>query len=138
MGVNAPSDRLRVASERVVELLMGRECEALDDRELVGLMSEITAARNALDVLAACAARVIDARSARERGGAGLAQRQGHRNAELLQTLTGRSRREVLRAVKTGGDLLPRFRPRSGTTAMVLEPSLAPPPRVVAGRGSIA
>lgn len=115
MDVNAPSDRLLVASERVVELLMGRECEALDDRELVGLMSEITAARNALDVLAACAARVIDARSARELDGAGLAQRQGHRNAtELLQTLTGRSRREVLRAVKTGGDLLPSLPPAVG------------------------
>lgn len=70
-------------------------------------MAEITAARNALDVLAACAARVIDARSARELGGAGLAQRQGHRNAtELLQSLTGRSRREVTRSVKTGSDLL--------------------------------
>ncbi|WP_144833441.1 HNH endonuclease signature motif containing protein [Microbacterium sp. BH-3-3-3] len=107
MEVSAPVDRLRVASERVVGLIAGRELSALDDREIVGVMAEITAALNALDVLAACAARVIDARSARELGGAGLAQRQGHRNAtELLQTLTGRSRREVTRSVKTGGDLL--------------------------------
>jgi len=107
MELRAPIDRLRVASERVVALLAGREFEALGDREVMDVMAEITVARNALDVLAACAARVIDARSARERGGAGLAQRQGHRNGtELLQTLTGRSRREVTRSVKTGSDLL--------------------------------
>lgn len=115
MEVSAPVDRLRAASERVVGLIAGRELSALDDREIIGVMAEITAARNALDVLAACAARVIDARSARERGGAGLAQRQGHRNAtELLQTLTGRSRREVLRSVRTGGDLLPSLAPSGG------------------------
>lgn len=115
MEVSAPVDRLQAASERVVGLIAGRELSALDDREIVGVMAEITAARNALDVLAACAARVIDARSARERGGAGLAQRQGHRNAtELLQTLTGRSRREVLRSVRTGGDLLPSLAPSGG------------------------
>lgn len=112
MELSAPVVRLRVASERVVSLVAGRELSALDDREIVGVMAEITAARNALDVLAAYAARVIDARSARKLGGAGLAQRQGHRNAtELLQTLTGRSRREVLRSVKTGGDLLPPTSP---------------------------
>lgn len=115
MEARTPVDRLRAASDRVVALVAGREVEALDDRELLTLVSEITAARNALDVLAACAARVIDARSLRERGAAGLAQRQGHRNAtELLQTLTGRSRREVSQAVKTGGDLLPSR--RSATT----------------------
>lgn len=115
MEPSAPVDRLRAASERVVALVAGREVEALDDRELLTLVREITAARNALDVVAACAARVIEARSARERGGAGLAQRQGHRNAtELLQTLTGRSRREVSQAVKTGGDLLPAVRPDGG------------------------
>lgn len=112
MELRAPIDRLRFASERVVDLIAGREFEALEDRELVGVMADITAARNALDVLAACAARVIDARSARELGAAGLARRQGHRNAtELLQTLTGQSRREVTRSVKTGGDLLPSLFP---------------------------
>ncbi|WP_295822294.1 HNH endonuclease signature motif containing protein [uncultured Microbacterium sp.] len=112
MDVSAPTDRLRAASASVVGLLTGRDVEALDDRALVGLMSEITAARNALDVLAACAARVIDARSARERGGAGLAQKTGHRNAtELLQSLTGLPRRDVIRSVTTGGDLLPAVRP---------------------------
>ncbi|WP_058622130.1 HNH endonuclease signature motif containing protein [Microbacterium testaceum] len=112
MDVSAPNDRLRAATARVVELLAGRGVEALDDRELVGLMSEITAARNALDVVMACAARVIDERSAREQGGTGLAQRQGHRNAtELLQSLTGLPRRDVIRSVKTGGDLLPAVRP---------------------------
>lgn len=115
MESRTPVDRLRAASDRVVALVAGQEVEALDARELLMLVSEITAARNALDVLAACAARVIDARSARERGGAGLAQRQGHRNAtELLQTLTGRSRREVSRAVKTGGDLLLSLRSAIG------------------------
>lgn len=111
MDSRTPVDRLRVASDRVVALVAGREVEELDDRELLTLVSEITAARNALDVLAACAARVIDARSVRERGATGLAQRQGHRNAtDLLQMLTGRSRREVSRAVKTGDDLLPSLR----------------------------
>lgn len=120
MGVSAPTDRLRVATARVVELLAGRAVEALDDRELVGLMSEITAARNALDVLAACAARVIDERSSRERGGAGLAQKTGHRNAtELLQSLTGLPRREVIRSVKTGGDLLPAVKPDGGSSPAV-------------------
>lgn len=104
-----------MASDRVVTLIAGRDIEVLDDRELMAVMAEITAARNALDVLAACAARVIDARSARELGGAGLAQRHGHRNAtELLQTLTGQSRREVTRSVKTGGDLLPSLPPSLG------------------------
>ncbi|BAJ76498.1 conserved protein [Microbacterium testaceum StLB037] len=104
-----------MASDRVVTLIAGRDIEVLDDRELMAVMAEITAARNALDVLAACAARVIDARSARELGRAGLAQRHGHRNAtELLQTLTGQSRREVTRSVKTGGDLLPSLPPSLG------------------------
>lgn len=120
MDMSAPTDRLRVATARVAELLAGRAVEALDDRELVGLMSEITAARNALDVLAACAARVIDERSSRERGGAGLAQKTGHRNAtELLQSLTGLPRREVIRSVKTGGDLLPAVRPDGGGSPAV-------------------
>ncbi|MEV7758240.1 HNH endonuclease [Microbacterium sp. NPDC089180] len=106
MDVSAPIDRLRVASERVVELVAGNEIELLGDREVVEVMAEVTAARNALDVLAACAARVIDARSTRDRGGAGLAQRAGHRNAtELLQSLTGLPRGDVTRSVKTGGDL---------------------------------
>lgn len=115
MDVSAPIDRLRLASERVVALVAGNEIEFLGDCEVVDVVAEITAARNALDVLAACAARVIDARSARGLGGAGLARRQGHRDAtELLQTLTGRSRREVWRSVKTGGDLLRSLAPAVG------------------------
>ena len=107
MAMRALTDRLRGASERIVALVEGREFAALDDGQVMRVMGEITSARNALDVLAACAARVIDARSARELGVAGLAQRQGHRTAtELLQSLTGRSRSEVSRSVKTGGDLL--------------------------------
>ncbi|MBT9607097.1 HNH endonuclease signature motif containing protein [Microbacterium sp.] len=107
MEMRALTDRLLGASERIVALVEGRELAALDDGQVMRVMGEITSARNALDVLAACAARVIDARSARELGVAGLAQRQGHRTAtELLQSLTGRSRSEVSRSVKTGGDLL--------------------------------
>ncbi len=86
-------------------------------------MAEVAAARNALDVLAACAARVIEARSVRERGGAGLAQSRGHRNAtELLQTLTGQSRSEVVRSMKTGRDLLPAIPPAVGPDGDRSEP----------------
>lgn len=107
MEMRALTDRLLGASERIVALLAGRELAALDDGQVMRVMGEITSARNALDVLAACAACVIDARSSRELGVAGLAQRQGHRTAtELLQSLTGQSRSEVSRSVKTGGDLL--------------------------------
>lgn len=107
MNMSAPIDRLRAASERVIGLLAGREIELLDDRELVHAMAEISAARNALDVLPAYVARVIDARSTRERGVEGLAQSRGHRNStELLQALTGQTRRDVIRSVKTGSDLL--------------------------------
>ena len=112
MDVSAPIDRLRVASAQVAALVAGSDIELLGDREVVEVMAEITAARNALDVLAACAARVIDARSVRERGNAGLAQKTGHRNAtELLQSLTGLARRDVMRSVKTGSDLLPSLPP---------------------------
>ncbi|WP_270353981.1 HNH endonuclease signature motif containing protein [Microbacterium testaceum] len=107
MDMSAPIDRLRAASERVIGVLAGREIELLDDRELVHAMAEISAARNALDVLAAYVARVIDVRSTRERGVEGLAQSRGHRNStELLQALTGQTRRDVIRSVKTGSDLV--------------------------------
>ena len=134
MELLATLDRLRSASERVIDLIAGQEFEALKDRELMRVMADITEARNALDVLAACTARVIDARSARELGAAGLAQRQGHRNAtELLQSLTGRSRAEVTRAVRTGGDLLPVATPlpesRDGGSRLAL------PGGVLAGVG---
>lgn len=63
MEMRALTDRLLGASERIVALLAGRELAALDDGQVMRVMGEITSARNALDVLAACAACVIDARS---------------------------------------------------------------------------
>ncbi|MFJ4038800.1 HNH endonuclease [Microbacterium sp. NPDC090007] len=102
-----PLPRLCAAVARLDGLVAGRAVEALHDDEILRVMSELAATRNALDVLVARAARAIDARSARELGVAGLAQRRGHRTAtELLQTLTGQTRVEVTRAVRTGGELV--------------------------------
>jgi hypothetical protein len=102
-----PLDRLTGAVARIAVAVGDRAMDALDDRTLLQLVRDAASARNALDLVVAQASAVVDLRSTRERGADGLAQREGHRNGtSLLQTLTGQTRTDVVRAVRTGGVLI--------------------------------
>lgn len=80
----------------------------LDDDGLLSVMTDAAAARDALNVVLAAASAEVARRSARELGYAGLAQRKGHRNVtSLVQNLTGQTRADVGRVLRTGEDLLP-------------------------------
>ncbi|GAA1933253.1 hypothetical protein GCM10009775_26550 [Microbacterium aoyamense] len=80
----------------------------LDDDDLLTLMTDASAARSAIDVIVAAASAEVGRRSVRELGYAGLAQRKGHRNAtSLVQNITGQSRGDVFKAIRTGEDLVP-------------------------------
>ncbi len=81
--------------------------DALDDETLVSLIADAAEVRKSVDLVLAAAAAVVDQRSDRDRGTAGLARRNGHRSAtSLLQSMTGQSRSDVTRALRTGRDLL--------------------------------
>ncbi|MFB8385893.1 DUF222 domain-containing protein [Microbacterium sp. NPDC055910] len=93
------------ASDGEVDVTPG--VAALDDDALLAVLADVSEARNALDLVSASAAAEIARRSSRELGHAGLAQRKGHRNVtSLVQNITGQSRTDVGRTLKTGEDLL--------------------------------
>ncbi len=110
--VSSPLTRLADAVERVSLAIGDRGIATFvgqaDDEELLEVLADVAQARNALDLVAAAATAEAGHRSARELGYAGLAQRKGHRNVtSLVQNLTGQSRADVGRALRTGGELLP-------------------------------
>lgn len=81
--------------------------EALGDDETLRVLELATEVGNIADRLRATAAGVISLRSARDRGHAGVAQSNGHRNAvSLVQHVTGGSRAEAARQVRIGESLL--------------------------------
>ena len=77
---------------------------ALDDDALARLMSDAARGRAEFDTIITVAAGVAAKRSERSQGQAGLAQRNGHRNAvRFVQSVTGASRGEAARQVRLGG-----------------------------------
>jgi hypothetical protein len=85
--------------------------QEVDDDTLLAVLTDATDARKALDLIVAAATAEVGHRSARELGYAGLAQRKGHRNvSSLVQNITGQSRGDVGRSLRTGDELVPVFR----------------------------
>jgi len=77
--------------------------QSVDDAALVNLSRLAAQSKQLVDAHLALVAGEIAARSARELGHAGLAQRSGFRSAEeLLKTTTGSSGREAVTAVRVG------------------------------------
>lgn len=111
----SPAQRMLDAAARVAGRVTGALPEVvggLDDEDLLAVLADAAEVRAAVDVIVAAAAVEANRRSARELGYDGLAQRKGHRNgASLVQTITGQTRADVNRAVKTGEDLTPSVPP---------------------------
>lgn len=108
---NAPhvttADRLIRAAAEAATIYRTGPIDARSDDELLAMLTEATAARNALDLIVASGTAEVALRSARDLGYRGLAQRKGHRNVtSLVQNITGQSRGEVFRALRTGEELL--------------------------------
>jgi len=79
------------------------DVQATDDAELVSLSRLAAHSKQRAEAHLALIAGEIAARSTREMGHAGLAQRSGFRNAEeLLKTTTGATGREAVTAVRVG------------------------------------
>lgn len=105
-----PATRLVAAAERIAQVVDDRELavalSALGDDALLDLLAGTAEAQRALDLVAGPVSAEVARRSARELGYSGLAQRKGHRNAmSLVQNITGESRADVARAVRTGEEL---------------------------------
>jgi hypothetical protein len=81
-----------------------QQITALDDDALAQLMSDAAHGRAEFDTIITVAAGVAAKRSEWSQGQAGLAQRNGHRNAvRFVQSVTGASRGEAARQVRLGG-----------------------------------
>ncbi|MCL2516856.1 MAG: hypothetical protein FWF16_13000, partial [Microbacteriaceae bacterium] len=79
------------------------EIAALADADETALLVELAALRSRVDTAMAAVAADIERKSARELGAAGLARRSGVRSGvELVQRLTGVTRADASRAVRTG------------------------------------
>jgi hypothetical protein len=79
------------------------EVQAADDAALVALSRLAAHAKHLVEAHLALIAGEIAARSTREMGHSGLAQREGFRSAEeLLKTTTGSTGREAVTAVRVG------------------------------------
>lgn len=112
-SASSPVVRLLGAARRVgdhvgLEGEVGEVVRGLDDDALLAVLSDAAEVRAAVEVITAALAVEANRRSARELGYDGLAQRKGHRNGtSLVQTITGQTRADVTRAVRTGEDLAP-------------------------------
>ena len=101
-----PGTRLTAAASRIAAALSAVEPHDLADDRLLQLMSDASEARHALDLVLAAASAEVARRSCRDRGDDGLAQRQGHRTStSLLQHITGQTRADISRALRTGEEL---------------------------------
>jgi hypothetical protein len=126
---SSPATRLTDAAARVAGRLGDQVTgvEALDDDELLGLLSDAADTRKALELIVARASAEVSRRSSRELGYQGLAQRKGLRTGRaLVQQITGLGRADVVRAVDTGAELAAV--PSSGTKDAATPTT--PPPAV--------
>lgn len=98
--------RMVDASARVGAAVSDVVPSTFPDETLLHVLADATEARKALDLIVASLSAEVALRSDRERGHDGLAQRRGHRNAvSLVQNITGQSKADVSRAMRTGEDL---------------------------------
>ena len=103
---SSATTRLVVSANRVASTVAHYEVEALSDDVLLGALADAADARKALDLVVASLSAEVAHRSTRDLGYDGLAQRQGHRNVtSLVQNITGQSRADVGRALRTGEEL---------------------------------
>ncbi|MDF2555501.1 MAG: hypothetical protein K0R60_1396 [Microbacterium sp.] len=105
---SSPAKRLTDAAARVAGRLGDHvtSVEALDDDELLGLLTDTADTRKALELIMARATAEVARRSSRELGYRGLAQRKGLRTGRaLVQQITGLGRADVVRAVDAGAEL---------------------------------
>ena len=114
-----PIQRIEASTARLRLQVAGRDpgacAAALSDDALLGGLGDISDARKALGVLEAAYSAEIVARSERDLGYSGLAQRTGHRTATaLIQQVTGLPAADVRSATSAGRDLI----------------AVTPPPRV--------
>lgn len=134
-SVDSLGSRLLAATGRVAERVGDAEVSSLvtdlDDERLLSVIADAASARDALDVVLAAGAAEVARRSARDLGYQGLAQRKGHRNVtSLVQNITGQTRADVGRALRTGEDLLPVI-PAEPVTPSGGSPDATPPAPVV-------
>ena len=109
-GSASPAARLTDAAARVADRLGADDLgvAGLDDDELLGLLTDATEARKALELIVAAGSAEVARRSARDLGYGGLAQKKGHRTGTgLVQQITGMGRGDVTRAVGAGEELAP-------------------------------
>lgn len=100
------ADRLVRAASRAAEAVAHGDEKALSADGLLSLLKDASEVRDAADLLVASLSAEVARRSQRDAGYGGLAQQMGHRTAtSLVQNITGQSRAEVGRALRTGEDL---------------------------------
>lgn len=98
--------RLTRAAVLVASTVSQRPVAELEGDDLLKTLRDAADARNAAELLIAALTAEVAERSRRERGYDGLAQQHGHRTAtSLVQNVTGQSRADVGRALRTGSDL---------------------------------
>ncbi len=132
--LQAALDALRgLIGEDVVAVDVPTAIRALADDEVVGVIAQATALVRGAESVRIAASGAAAARSTREAGHRGLAQKRGHRSAvSLIQDLTGTTRAEAAKQVRLGEAL-------DHTAASVVETGTdaAPPvdrPDSVSGR----
>jgi hypothetical protein len=92
---------------------------AVCDADVKRIISEATAAMEAIGSLRIAASGVLSARSRREQGHEGLSAIEGHRNAQsFVQELTGSTRAEAAKQVRLGESLLDGANLLGGTGAV--------------------
>ncbi len=105
--------------------------QALGDDELVSVIQSATTLVRAGESMRIAASGVVAARSTRESGHGGLAQRRGHRSAvSLIQDLTGSTRADATKQVRIGEALATSAAPAAPDAAAgdSATPAAAPPP----------
>lgn len=100
------ADRLVRAASRTADTAANGDERVLSADALLELLKDAAEARDAADLLIASLSAEVARRSQRDAGYDGLAQQRGHRTAtSLVQNITGQSRAEVGRALRTGEDM---------------------------------
>lgn len=121
----ATISRLRDASSRCASAVELEIAHASDDA-LLGVQTELAAARRFVDAAAAVVAAEVARRSRRELGYTGLAQRKGARTPELLiQTITGSTAADARQLVRVGTMMADAIVHRRDPMTPVAQPWLA-------------
>ena len=101
--LQAQLDALRALVGDVEAVAVPGAVSRLGDDEVVAVISTVSALAQACESLRIAASGVVAARSTREAGHSGLAQKRGHRSpASLVQELTGSTRADAVKQVRLG------------------------------------